>query len=311
MRENAYVIPPVVLEQLSAAGIKVHASAPTQTRGLKSDTFLITHDGGSAILKIYNSRGGTPVAKCTREWLALGSLESIPHIPHRLCHEPDSWLLMECLPGNTLRSQWDGLDQHGRRRICVELGAAYGQIASAPQEPRVHDLVRQSRPGTWVDSLPEAIANIDRLLQSEPRVAGSTFTSTAHRVRTLLESPSAPQLLVKADCNSDNTLADHGTLTGIIDWEQACIGDRWIHFGIVLDHTHFLDWTAVRAGIEDVVGPWSREDEELVLAAGYLCVWRKIIEFDARSAWFSDPSRQVNRMRAMTAAMGPSHAQPD
>jgi aminoglycoside phosphotransferase (APT) family kinase protein len=298
------MIPPAVLEQLAAAGWSVRAAAPTQARGLKSDTFRIDHGSGSAILKIYNGRGGTPRAKCTREALALDALRSVSCIPRRLCHAPDAWLLMECLPGATLRSQWDRLDLGARRRLCTGLGTAYAGIACAPQDQRIHDLVRHSRPDSWVDSPSAALDHIDRLLRTEPRVARSAFAASAERIRAFVARADGGELLIKSDCNPDNTLSEGGHLTGIIDWEQACIGSRWIHYGIVLDHTHFLDWTAVRAGIEETSGIWSRDDEDLVLTAGFLCVWRKIIEFDARSAWFSDPGRQEARMRAMALAMG-------
>jgi aminoglycoside phosphotransferase (APT) family kinase protein len=297
------VIPIHILDQLMAAGWQVRSSRPTETAGLKSDTFVIEHEEGTAILKIYNGKGGAPAAKCQREWLALGALEGVQHIPHRLCHAPDAWLLMEHLPGGTLRSQWEALEERARRRLCVDVGVAYGHIACAPQDALVHELVRQSRPVAWMDSLPRALAEIERLLQHEPRVAGSTFAASAEHIRILTNAAGAQELLIKADCNPDNTLATGGILSGIIDWEQACIGNRWIHFGIVLDHTHFLNWEDVRAGIEDVSGPWSRHEEDLVLAAGFLCVWRKIFDFLSRSASFGDPARQESRMRAMAAAM--------
>ncbi len=190
--------------------------------------------------------------------------------------------------------------------MCIELGEAYAGIACAPQVTGIHDLVRRSRPDAWPDQLGSALDQIERLLRSEPRVAQPAFAASQRRIRLLIEPTQAEELLIKADCNVDNTLSDGETLTGIIDWEQACIGSRWIHYGIVLDHTHFLDWDAVRTGLEEVGGAWSRDEEELVLAAGFLCVWRKIIEFDARSTWFSDPGRQEERMRAMGRSYGAS-----
>jgi aminoglycoside phosphotransferase (APT) family kinase protein len=304
------MIPPAIHHQLAAAGWRAHAAVPTATRGLKSGTFVLDRGDEHAVLKVYNDRGGTPSAKCGREWLALCALAGPPLIPRPLLRGADGWLLMECLPGRTLRSGWDALDAPARARLCQELGLAYARIAAAPQDAMVHEQVRRSRPAAWPDSFDAALAEIERLLRDEPRVSSPTFAAAAERVRALAAAGALPQLMIKADCNVDNALVEDGALTGIIDWEQACIGDRWTWLGIVLDHAHFLDWPALRAGLEEVGGRWSREDEELVLAAGFLCVWRKIIEFDARSAWFGDPGRQEARMRAMAAAMGRPEALP-
>src|SRR5687768_13763858 len=114
------MIPAAILDQLAAAGWAVLSATRTETSGRKSDTFLVRHRDGSSILKIYNGRGGTPAAKCAREWLGLGALSGQRGIPRRRSRDPDGWLLMECLPGRTLRSCWDGLDPDARGKLCVE-----------------------------------------------------------------------------------------------------------------------------------------------------------------------------------------------
>jgi aminoglycoside phosphotransferase (APT) family kinase protein len=300
-------IPADILDQLAAAGWRVRSAGPTQARGLKSDTCVVACDGGSAVLKIYNERGGAPVAKRVREWTALGALADVPFVPRPIA-QGDRWLLMEQLPGRTLRTAWDGLDAVGRRRLSEDLGVAYARIAIATQQTSAHDAIRASRPDHWPDSLPDTLSAIERLLRTEERVSSPAFSAAAERIRTL--APGDPPLLVKADGNADNALVEGEAITGLVDWEQACVGDRWTWYGIVLDHAHFFDWPAVRTGLESAGGAWSRDDEERVLASGFLCVWRKIIEFDARSTWFSDPGRQVSRMSAMAAAMGRPDALP-
>ncbi len=228
----------------------------------------------------------------------------MPRIPLRLAREPDGWILMERLPGQTLRSRWNELDGPLRHRLCIDLGSSYARFALAPQNVEAHQLVLKTRPFRWLDDVEAAFAEIERALVQQQRLESPTFKRAAERLRILSGASKRAPLLFKADCNVDNTLVDGSAISGIVDWEESCLADRWILLGIVLDHTHFLDWSAVRHGLEEVAGAWSREEEELVLAAGFLCMWRKLIRMQPGSHWYTQTAAQEARLHAMAAAMG-------
>ncbi len=302
------LIPARICEQLEASGWPIRSAELTGTQGTRSETYAVELKSGWGILKLYNQRGGLPSEKCEREWLSLGEYAAMPHIPGRLARSPDSWILMEQMPGDTLRAQWDHRDGPARRRICVDLGTTYGRFALAPQRADMHARVRASRPFAWLDTLDATFLEIERQLRSQERFASPAFALAAERLRILAGAGSHRLVLFKADCKTSNPLIDGDAVTGIIDWEQACIVDRWTLIGIVLDHTHFLDWPAVRKGIEEVVGAWSRDDEEIVLAAGFLCMWRKLLCMQPGTHWYAQTATQEARLHAIAQAMGQPNA---
>jgi aminoglycoside phosphotransferase (APT) family kinase protein len=301
------MIPDAIREKLSVAGYDPLAVERTSTRGIRSETFRIEHLAGSAILKIYNEQGGTSAAKWLRERTALRSLAGFA-VPRLLLDAHTGWLLMEYFPGTTVHEMWDNASAQVRKELSKDLGKWYARILLAPQDPATHDAIRASRADANPDSIPAAIAAIDALRHREPLVCRPVYLAALKWIEAHRQSLSdSPQLLIKRDCNHDNAIVEGGRVRGLIDWEEACIGNRWVHLGIVLDHTYFLDWPAVRAGLESVTGPWGREEEEIVFAGAMLCVWRKILYmFPGPSAWFGDGTRIENRMRSIAVAIGKS-----
>jgi Ser/Thr protein kinase RdoA (MazF antagonist) len=209
-------------------------------------------------------------------------------------------------PGTTIHEMWDHATARVRRKLCEDLGRCYGRILLAPQDPQVLDAIRRSRTDANPDSVAAAIEAIDALRRGEPLVRRAVYLAAFEWVQRHREALSVdPLLLIKRDCNHDNAIVDGGRVRGLIDWEEACVGNRWVHLGIVLDHTHFMDWPAVRTGLESVTGAWNREDEEIIFAGAMLCMWRKILcMFPGPTAWFGDGTRIENRMHAIAAAMG-------
>jgi hypothetical protein len=258
-----------------------------------------------AILKIYNSNGGTPHEKWLRERLALRMLAGWG-VPRLLIDSHPGWLLMECLPGTTIHEMWEHAPPDVRGELCEDLGRWYARLLHAPQDPATLDAIRGSRTDANPDSVPAAIIAIEALRRSEPVVRRPVYLAALDWIERHRQSLSdGPSLLIKRDCNHHNAIVQGGHVRGLIDWEEACVGNRWVHLGIVLDHTHWMDWPAVRAGLESVTGAWSREEEEIIFAGAMLCMWRKILcMFPGPTAWFGDGTRIKNRMRAIAAAMG-------
>jgi Ser/Thr protein kinase RdoA (MazF antagonist) len=299
------MIPAIIREHLASAGFAPLSIEPTSTRGTRSETFRVTHRAGLAILKIYNEKGGMPSEKWLRERLALRTLAGYG-VPCLLIDEHPGWLLMEYFPGMTINEMWELAPARMRSELSEDLGKWYGRILLAPQDPATLDAVRSSRTDAHPDSVPAALAAIDALRQSDSLVRRPIYLAALEWVHRHRETLSAdPQLLIKRDCNHHNAIVEGGRVRGLIDWEEACAGNRWVHLGIVLDHTHFLDWPSVRMGLESVTGRWSREEEDIVFAGAMLCMWRKILYmFPGPTAWFGDGTRIENRMRAIATVTG-------
>lgn len=299
------MLPEVIRQQLADAGYPALGIQPTTTRGNHSDTFRVTHPAGIAILKIHNEKGGKPTEKWLRERLALRMLAGYG-VPRLLFDEHPGCLLMEYFPGSTIHEVWDRTTLTVRGELCDDLGRWYARILLAPQDPATLDAIRRSRTDANPDSIPASLEAIDALRVAEPLVRRPVYLAGLRQIQLHRKALSdGPPLLIKRDCNHHNAIVEGNRVRGLIDWEEACVGNRMVHLGIVLDHTHWMDWPAVRSGLESATGKWSREEEDCILAAAMLCMWRKILYmFPGPTAWFGDGTRIENRMRAIAAAMG-------
>ncbi|MFT3802381.1 MAG: phosphotransferase family protein [Burkholderiaceae bacterium] len=96
-----------------------------------------------------------------------------------------------------------------------------------------HRLDWRSTLGNWEAPrrLDSELAYWDPILAKAPEPAWITAgRSLCERLRCTLPAD-APLGLVHGDCQPGNVLFDDGRLTGVIDWELASIGCRWIDVG--------------------------------------------------------------------------------
>ena len=128
--------------------------------------------------------------------------------------EPDHWLLMTHLPGDTLERRLEAASGAERQHLLRQFGAMLWRIHQTPVPPA---LVSQE---AWIDrQLAQAMTNRARY-----DVDGSR--ELLHELQTTRPRPEPiAQTLIHGDYMLDNVLVSGDEISGVIDWSAGTNGD--------------------------------------------------------------------------------------
>ena len=272
-------------------------------QGNKSTVVFARFEGHRAVIKLYNRRGGTPHTKQLREVMALRNYASTGVVPQILCDDLPGALVMERGDGDTLQSLCEK-DTTDLAQIGFHLGRVHAGLLLHRGDPDFLGAIAQSYGIPSFTGLVRDLLNAAHIVAAaHPAFATPPFQDALERVEAYAAtlSDAEPSALAKWDCNPGNTLIVRDQISGLIDWEQAFVGDPYAQLGILLDHP-VLEWQHIRRGVESQWGrPLGPQELDRILAGGCLNVWRKIVEaWRAGSlAYFGDGSRPARRLEQM------------
>ena len=164
----------------------------------------------------------------------------------------EGFIGMSLVPGSTLDSKWDGLDECNKERICREIWAMIAQWRQIPRPPHLAHLYQ-----CLADGSP---ATTDPLLQDLQDPLTSLNTDEAVRVRIHQRylhywgeryADTLPSMLPRSnislfthgDVAPRNIMMDEDChITGIIDWEQAGWYPDYWEYANILKPSRDKDW---------------------------------------------------------------------
>lgn len=162
---------------------------------------------------------------------AIGTLLPVPQIHGAGRDGSVSWMVSDRVPGRSLAGRWPGLDDRARRTLVLQvaeaLSALHGWDAPAP----IRDLLAAGDgEGSGLDIVgrsvvPDRLGPVLDLAASMPRVDGELVERIAALVASRPEParPDRPTVL-HGDLGPGNVLVQDGRISGLIDWEWACLG---------------------------------------------------------------------------------------
>lgn len=189
-------------------------------QGHTSDVGIIHSEAGRTVVK--RARGEQYSQWLRREASILESLAQtdlrVPKVyqfieQQAARRETESWLLMEYLPGETLRKALtDQKDPAIRYQILFDFGRSLRTLHSVPCPEEL------KTSGTWLDQmLKQAEYNLEHYQVEGDRALLEELV----RNRPL----SGRQTLIHGDCTVDNVLVYKGKVSGFIDWSGGAYGD--------------------------------------------------------------------------------------
>lgn len=188
-------------------------------QGDTADLALVDTTRGRFAIK--RARGRPFSAWLRREARLLAALTKTP-LPtptlYAAMDEPEreqSWLLMEFLPGDSLRRMLAAEpEEHRRRELIYQYGAVLSQIHACP----VPEDLGPGDEGPWLERmLAEARYNLEHF-----PVDGTQELLVA---LTAKKPPPITPTLIHGDFTLDNVLVLDGRITGVVDWSGGGIGD--------------------------------------------------------------------------------------
>ena len=208
---------------------------PDQIRDLAGEPLRLSfpRQGYTSNVAVVAGRRHKLVVKRARgeqfsSWLAQERrvLFVLPELPFRfprvrlLCQtgtpfEPESWLVSDFIPGDPLREVLLRVTARDER---AELLRAWGAtLAAIHRAPLPLGLAVAGR--SWLERmLGEAGRNLQQMRADEG--------TPAKLARLRRDMPAAvPPALIHGDFTLDNTLVEHGAITGVVDWSGGAWGD--------------------------------------------------------------------------------------
>lgn len=159
---------------------------------------------------------------------------------------------MSFIPGSTLESVWDGLDECNKERICREIWtmiAQWRQIPRAPDLAHLYQCLADGSPAT-TDPLLQDLEDPPRSLDTNEAVNIRIYQrylyyhGERYKDRLLSMLPqSKASLFTHGDVAPRNILVDDsGRITGIIDWELAGWYPEYWEYANIMKPTRDEDW---------------------------------------------------------------------
>ncbi len=205
-------------EVRSRLGAIQRLSYPQQ--GCTSDSAIAQGERGIYLIK--RSRGPQFSQWLAQEYRVLTALAASPlpvPRPHQFLRRSaplgaEAWLVMDCLPGASLRAVLQGdISPATRSRLLRAFGQALAAIHATPAPP---DLIQRDRP--WLDRMLDAAADnlahyqVDGSPELLERLQGN-------------RPADVPPTLVHGDFTLDNVLVAGSAISGVIDWSGGDWGD--------------------------------------------------------------------------------------
>ncbi|CAG9621559.1 Aminoglycoside 3'-phosphotransferase [Sutcliffiella rhizosphaerae] len=191
-------------------------------------TITFPRQGYTSNVGIVESSEGRFALKCSREklyrtWLkreanVLESLQNktnflIPKLIQFTETTDASWILMECLEGETLRSALlNEENENKRQELIYEFGKVLAQIHATP----CPNNLTYSRP--WLDEM------LHRAHDNFTHYKVDGTEQTLKRIQSERPEPHK-QTFIHGDFTIDNVLVSKGRVTGVIDWSDGAFGD--------------------------------------------------------------------------------------
>lgn len=185
--------------------------------GVENTTYFVSFEGHETVLQIFEEQGFSEVPFFIELNRRLGE-DGVPvAIPianrdgERLFELKDKpAVLFPRLKGGTVAER--------STEACAQIGAALGQMHRATAG--YQDLKRDNhRWAHWWES------NVDRVLDLVPTAHQATLTDQVARSKAFVQAAETlPSGLIHGDLFVDNALFDGNTLSGIIDFYNACHG---------------------------------------------------------------------------------------
>lgn len=190
-------------------------------QGDTSKVVIVVSDRGTYVVK--RVQGEQFSNWLMREYRVLQALREIPlPLPQPYCYVQrclsgisESWLIMEYLPGDTLRvAAQNEYDQKARRLMLYAVGQA---LASLHHVPVPLSLIAE-KPEPWLDSM---------LMQARYHLQHYEVDGSAELLEQLeRHRPQEVQpTLIHGDFTVDNVLILNGDVSGIVDWAGGAYGD--------------------------------------------------------------------------------------
>jgi aminoglycoside phosphotransferase (APT) family kinase protein len=205
-------------EVCSSLGRIKRLSYPQQ--GCTSDSAIAESEHGTYLIK--RSRGPQFSAWLAQEYRVLAALAASPlpvPRPHHFLRRStpsgaEAWLVMDCLPGASLRTVLQGNQAAATRsHLLRAFGQVLAAIHAAPAPP---NLTQVDRP--WLDRMLDTAAHnlahyhVDGSPDLLERLQGS-------------RPADVPATLIHGDFTLDNVLIVGNAISGVIDWSGGDWGD--------------------------------------------------------------------------------------
>ncbi len=205
-------------EVRSSLGHVYRLSYPPQ--GRTSDSAIVESERGVYVVK--RSRGSQFSDWLAQEYRVLAALASSPlpvPRPHQFVRRrsplgPESWLVMDYLPGESLHMVLQAnLDPGVRAHLLRTLGKTLAAIHAMPVPP---ELAQDER--AWLDRM----LDLAGYNLTHYQVDGSP--ELLEHLRRERPAP-LPSTLIHGDFTLDNVLIADDEVSGIIDWSGGACGD--------------------------------------------------------------------------------------
>lgn len=191
----------------------------TPVQGDTSTVKVVRGDRGQCVVK--HSVGPQYSAWVEREYQVLETLRPLElPVPqpygfhkHVTARGPEAWLVMQWIPGRTVRTVL--AREHNRAvraQIVLSWARSLATLHATPPPSKI------GPEGSWLD---ERLEQAARNLQHFTVDGDATLLRRLQRERPTPE----PQTLIHGDFTMDNTLVEGGEVMGIIDWSGGAVGD--------------------------------------------------------------------------------------
>ncbi|HEU5370314.1 MAG TPA: phosphotransferase [Ktedonobacterales bacterium] len=205
-------------EVASALGAVQRLSYPPQ--GETSAIAIVEGAGGAYAVK--RSRGARFSAWLGREYRVLRALAqtSLPtpqpqvFVQREVDGEPETWLVMEYLPGEPLAA---AVEKTADRAVREHLLRAFGHILASIHRAAIPAALH-SETQPWLDHMLE---RAEYALRHYPVDGDAALLEALKRQRP----QPVPPVLIHGDFTVDNVLVLAGSVTGVIDWAGGGPGD--------------------------------------------------------------------------------------
>ncbi|KAL9104784.1 MAG: hypothetical protein Q9163_000334 [Psora crenata] len=176
----------------------------------------------------------------------------VPSILYSIYEPGKGRIGMTFIPGFTLQSIWDGLDECNKERMCLEIWTMIAQWQKIPRPPHLAHLYQ-----CLADGSP---ATTDKLLQDLEYPPRHIYTDEAVRVRIYqryiyyygrryadellsMLPQSKVSLFTHGDVAPRNIMVNKDCrITGIIDWELAGWYPEYWEYANIMKPTVDIDW---------------------------------------------------------------------
>ena len=199
-------------------------------QGYTSNIAIVGCERGTSVVK--HSPGEQFSNWLAQEYRVLQALKNVSlplpqpyhHMQRYLSGVQEAWLVMDYLPGNSLREIAETeRDQSMKQRILYAVGQALAKLHSYSVPSAL--LVESQEP--WLDRM---------LKQAQYNLQHYEVDGDAQLLKQLERQrpPMVQPTLIHGDFTVDNVLIVEGKVTGIVDWAWGAVGDPRYDLALIM-----------------------------------------------------------------------------